>query len=214
MAQNTGTLVTAAIRPNDSLDLIASAFANEVKGGNHGYATLAERDSIIEQRREWGMFCTVYDDGANNGTYILTKDESSGTITDNGNWIVFVGNDGVLEPPAIILPPSTPVVTGNKEVLDAIVATVNGSEAIATGITIVPNDDVYPTVEINNDELTVGDGVTTLQCYFADPATPTQARGFSPTSPNGKIALGDKLYVNPSLIGYTLDTEDTITIKF
>ena len=48
MAQNIGTLITSAIRPNDSLDPIASAYAVEVKGGHHTYATLAERDAIIK----------------------------------------------------------------------------------------------------------------------------------------------------------------------
>lgn len=91
MAQNIGTLVTAAIRPNDSLDLIASAFANEIKGGHHGYATLAERDAIIEARREWGMFVTVYNDGANNGVYKLEFNYVDTTITNNDNWIPFSG---------------------------------------------------------------------------------------------------------------------------
>jgi hypothetical protein len=34
MAINVGTLVSSAIRPNDSLDPIASAFASEIKGGS------------------------------------------------------------------------------------------------------------------------------------------------------------------------------------
>jgi hypothetical protein len=33
MAKNIGTLISSAIRPNDSLDPIASAFGNEIKGG-------------------------------------------------------------------------------------------------------------------------------------------------------------------------------------
>jgi hypothetical protein len=33
MSQNIGTLVSAAIRPNDSLDPIATAYGNEIKGG-------------------------------------------------------------------------------------------------------------------------------------------------------------------------------------
>ena len=50
-------MITAAIRPNDSNDPIASAFGNEIKGGHHGYATITERDSIIVERREWAEFC-------------------------------------------------------------------------------------------------------------------------------------------------------------
>ena len=57
MAQNIGTLVTAAIRPNDSLDLIASAFAKEIKGGLHSVTASSDRNAIFEARREWGMLC-------------------------------------------------------------------------------------------------------------------------------------------------------------
>ena len=60
---NTGVLVTAPIRPNSPNDPIATAYSNEVKGGHHTYATLVERDAIILERREWGMLCTIYNDG-------------------------------------------------------------------------------------------------------------------------------------------------------
>jgi len=96
MSQNTGTLITAAIRPNDSNDPIASAFGNEIKGGHHGYATITERDSIIVERREWGMLVTVYNDPtpANNKTYQLKYNYVNTTITDNLNWVEFSGSGG------------------------------------------------------------------------------------------------------------------------
>jgi hypothetical protein len=94
MAQNIGTLVTSAIRPNDSLDPIASAYAVEVKGGHHTYETLAERDAIILERREWGMLCTVYNDNvspSNNKTYQLKYGSANTNITNvalnNLNWV-------------------------------------------------------------------------------------------------------------------------------
>ena len=89
MPQNDGTLITAAIRPNDSLDKIATTYANEGNGGLHGYATLAERDAIMVERRGWGMLCTVYDDGAYNGTYQLTYNLHSALLNDNSNWQLF-----------------------------------------------------------------------------------------------------------------------------
>lgn len=89
MSQNIGTLLSAPIRPNDSLDLIASAFANEIKGGHHGYATLAERNSLIVERREWGMLVTVYNDGANNGTYQLKYNYVDIDLSNNSNWVDF-----------------------------------------------------------------------------------------------------------------------------
>ena len=94
MAQNIGTLITAAIRPNDDLDLIASAFQNEIKGGHHTYATLVERDAIIEERREWGMFTSVYSDGANTGDYQLEYNLVDTDINNNSNWSSFSGGTG------------------------------------------------------------------------------------------------------------------------
>lgn len=89
--QNIGTLISATIRPNNSLDPIASAFSNEVKGGHHSYATVSERDSIILQRRDWGMLVTIFNDitPSNNKTYQLVRGFSSINIMDNNNWVVF-----------------------------------------------------------------------------------------------------------------------------
>lgn len=87
--QNIGTLVGSAIRPIDDLIPIASAYGNEIKGGHHSYATKAEMFAIIEPRREWNMLCTVYNDGANNGTYILKYNKYSTIITDDQNWVLF-----------------------------------------------------------------------------------------------------------------------------
>ncbi len=94
--QNIGTLISATIRPNDSLDPIASVWSNESKGGHHSYPTLNERDSIIIQRREWGMFVTIFNDGLvdNNNTYQLVRGFSSINIMDNNNWVVFNSGNG------------------------------------------------------------------------------------------------------------------------
>ena len=86
MAQNTGTLVTAAIRPNDDADQIASALASEIKGGHHSCMTLTMRDAIISARREWGMLATVTQDGSNNDTYQLTYGYADTNIDNNANW--------------------------------------------------------------------------------------------------------------------------------
>jgi len=88
MSKNIGTLVTAAIRPNDSLDLIASAYANEIMGGLHRATASTDRDSIIEARREWGMMCYVIDQ---NKLYQLSYNKVSTSIIDNRNWVQFTG---------------------------------------------------------------------------------------------------------------------------
>lgn len=89
MAQNIGTLVSAAIRPNDSLDPIASAFASEIKGGLHTAQNLTDRNSIIFERRDWGMMCYVVD---LDKTYQLKYGLSSNNIMDNLNWTEFSGS--------------------------------------------------------------------------------------------------------------------------
>lgn len=88
MSVNTGTLVSAAIRPIDSLDTIATAYASEIKGGHHSVATIAERNAIIIQRKELGMLCTVYNDGANSGTYQLVALPNS--------WVIFNPTSSIL----------------------------------------------------------------------------------------------------------------------
>ena len=92
MSQNTGTLITATIRPNDSLDPIASAYANEILGGLHTVTTSTDRDAIIVARRSWGMMCYVINDDA---TYQLTYNFFNNVITNNSNWKVFTGGSGV-----------------------------------------------------------------------------------------------------------------------
>lgn len=91
MSQNIGTLITSSIRPSDSLDLIASAWSNEIKGGHHTYATILERNSIIEPRREWGMLCTIFNDSNinNNLTYQLKLGYVDIDINNNNNWVIF-----------------------------------------------------------------------------------------------------------------------------
>lgn len=86
MAKNIGTLVSSAIRPNNSLDPIATALANEIKGGLHSVTNLLERDNIIFERKEWGMLCYVIEQDT---TYQLIYNKNSTDIMDNSNWGLF-----------------------------------------------------------------------------------------------------------------------------
>lgn len=90
---NVGTLISSAIRPNNSADPISSAYSNEILGGHHTYATLAERNSIIIERRQWGMIVSVYADPnpINNKTYQL-KYIIGGLLSDNANWVDYIAN--------------------------------------------------------------------------------------------------------------------------
>jgi hypothetical protein len=89
--QNIGTLISASIRPNNSLDPIASAYAVEIKGGLHTTGNISNRNDIIFERREWGMMCYVESDDL---TYQLRYNYSSTNIMDNNNWVVFSGSGG------------------------------------------------------------------------------------------------------------------------
>ena len=91
MAQNVGTLVSAAIRPNDTLDPIASAFAREIMGGLHTATASGDRDAIIFERREWGMMCYLIND---NKTYQLDYNYADTDIMNNSNWVEFSGSGG------------------------------------------------------------------------------------------------------------------------
>jgi hypothetical protein len=86
MARNIGTLITSPIRPNDSLDNIATALSNEIKGGIHSVNTYGERDLIIVERREWGMLCYIDFDKK---TYQLKKGYVDSDILNNNNWVEF-----------------------------------------------------------------------------------------------------------------------------
>lgn len=86
-----GTIVASPIRPADPLQTIATVFSNEIKGALHTYQTITERNSLITERRDWGMLCYVIDE---NKTYQLTYGFSSTSLTDNLNWKEFSGSGG------------------------------------------------------------------------------------------------------------------------
>jgi len=91
MSKNVGTLISAAIRPVDSDDPIASAYAKEIKGGLHTTDNVSDRNGIIFERREWGMMCYSV---ADNKTYQLSYNYTSTSIMDNNNWVEFSGSGG------------------------------------------------------------------------------------------------------------------------
>lgn len=82
MMENIGTLITAPIRPASDLDHFPTALANEIKGGRHTAATLAERDTIPSDRLEVGMQCWVE---AEQKTYRL--DASLAWVEDMGSGL-------------------------------------------------------------------------------------------------------------------------------
>lgn len=86
-----GTIVASPIRPADPLQNIATVFSNEIKGALHTYQSIAERNLVIEERRDWGMLAYVID---TNKTYQLVYGYSSTSITDNNNWTEFNGSGG------------------------------------------------------------------------------------------------------------------------
>lgn len=74
---NSGTLVIAPIRPQDSADTYPVAYSNEIAGGWHQVDSLSARNAISDERRVEGMVCYVIDQSA----YYVLK----GGIT-NADW--------------------------------------------------------------------------------------------------------------------------------
>lgn len=94
MAQNVGTLVTSAIRANDPLDLIATAYSSEIMGGLHTATSSSDMYNIFDVRREWGMLCYVINDDK---TYQLVYNHYDTDITNDLNWTEFkpMGNEWI-----------------------------------------------------------------------------------------------------------------------
>ena len=83
---NIGTLISSTIRPNSPLDLIATAYSSEVKGGLHTVNLSSDRDAIIYARRDWGMLCYVTSEST---MYQLQYGRVDTNINNNSNWVVF-----------------------------------------------------------------------------------------------------------------------------
>ncbi len=86
--------LTGAIGLTDVSDVFATHLSILGKGGHREVATIAERNAITVERREFGMTVTVNADPtpANNKTYQLCNTILGGannTITDNSNWTTY-----------------------------------------------------------------------------------------------------------------------------
>ena len=82
MSKNKGTLITSTIRPlSDSLN-IPTAHANELLGGFQTVNSILDRDSIVYERREFGMlvYVVITDE------FYQLKQISSSDLSDNLNW--------------------------------------------------------------------------------------------------------------------------------
>jgi len=82
MAQNTGTLVVAPIRPLTDIMPIATAYSSEIKGGMHSVADLAARNSITTDRREFGMLVYVI----STTDFYQLRQIYSPDVSDDTNW--------------------------------------------------------------------------------------------------------------------------------
>jgi hypothetical protein len=194
---NTGTLLSAAARPANSDDPIAIAFQNEVKGGHHSYATLLERDGIIEPRRQWGMLVTIYNDGINNKTYILKYGYIDTNINNNTNWVVFATGSGSggssewVDSVFSILnnPPSSPL-NGDRYLIDTLptgVWTANPNKiaqwdsVLSSWVYTIPTNNM--SVRVDNIDNAIYKYDTPSLTWIRDLVN--QVRFINPTSING-----------------------------
>jgi|GEM_PF-7047424 len=59
------------------------------------HGSLADRNALVSGFRRWGMQYTVFNDGANDGIFILMYNKNSTIISDNDNWVnrdTFIGD--------------------------------------------------------------------------------------------------------------------------
>jgi hypothetical protein len=82
MAQNTGTLVVAPIRPLTDIMPIATAYSSEIKGGMHSVADISARNSITTDRREFGMLVYVI----STTDFYQLRQIYSPDVADDTNW--------------------------------------------------------------------------------------------------------------------------------
>ncbi len=97
------------------------------------------------------------------------------------------------------------------EVADAeIAASVTAIDEDATGVIIstTPINNGMVFAVLNGNILTVGNGVKTKECYFADPATPGVARAIS------AIVAGDSLRWMGSIATYQLSASDIFSLIY
>ena len=86
MANNSGTLVIAAVRPWADTDTFPSAYANEVRGGLHCVTTDASRDAIPSARLEDGMLVAVSNSAESGGNRAIYQRQGT-------SWIKFSTGD-------------------------------------------------------------------------------------------------------------------------
>ena len=107
-----------------------------------------------------------------------------------------------------------PHMSVNDKFLVSETTTIDGDIATLSTLSETPVNGCYIEVKINGVEYEVGDGVSTKSCYFADPATPTLARGFISTDPNGQVQAGDSLYWNGSVAGFELVSGQRVSLNY
>ena len=82
MAQNTGTLVVAPIRPLTDIMPIATAYSSEIKGGMHSVDNISARNNITTDRREFGMLVYVI----STTEFYQLRNISSPDVANDANW--------------------------------------------------------------------------------------------------------------------------------
>jgi hypothetical protein len=200
---NVGTLVSSAIRPNNSLDPIASAFASEIKGGLHTVQNTTDRNAIIFERREWGMMCYSISD---NLTYQLEYGLQDTNIMNNNNWTPFSGGgsgggnewiDSVLS--VLYIQPASPI-NGNRYLvglgsLDLTPITgviwsayqsgqvVEWNSTLAQWEVTVPSDGM--SVRVDNDDNSIYRYEGVFPSGYWEKERVSQIRSISVTTPNG-----------------------------
>lgn len=106
-----------------------------------------------------------------------------------------------LQPPAAVTVPDP--TAGNKDQTPAVTSGNDSNTTLALAATPFSGG-TYVKVEVNGVGYTVGNGVSSEDCYFADPGTPTVPKSF------GTLASGDVFVWNGVNAAFDLDGTDRV----
>jgi hypothetical protein len=96
-----GVRVTGFICPTDSTDIYPTHDSIYGKGGWTVALGTVERDAIPVDRREWGMVVYL----SSTGDAYRLQDSGDHNLSNNGNWVLYVGSSG---PPGVMGMPGPP----------------------------------------------------------------------------------------------------------
>jgi hypothetical protein len=93
MTANKGTIISSPIRPATTADTYPTAYADELLGGYHSVASIAERNAIPYARRKLGMQCIVIANKVYSKYTLINNPTTDATQDSDWNQDIFSASD-------------------------------------------------------------------------------------------------------------------------